>query len=321
MRVVVLVNRYVPEYNAGSEVTMHRLARALAGAGHEVEVVVTWHLSRHGYHLDGIPVHQVSERDADDRIVQLSPDVILTQYDEIARAAWLRAQYGIPWVQLIHKDDENSRAALRLSAALSVFNTHWIAETFADHPGRSLVVHPPVNADEHRTRPGNATTLVNLIPDKGVEVFYALADRFPGRAFLGVVGGYGRQDIRTDRPNLRIHPHGPAMREVWGQTRVVLMPSLHESYGLVAVEAMVSGIPVIAHPTPGLREALGPGGLFADRNDLDAWAAALAALDAADRYEAASRYALARAREITAENTAELAAFVSAVESVIEDRQ
>ncbi|MFB9904232.1 hypothetical protein [Allokutzneria oryzae] len=76
LRVVVLVNRYVPIYNAGSEVTMHRLARALVGAGHEVQVVITWHLSRNGYHLDGIRVHQVSERDADDRIVQLSPDVM-----------------------------------------------------------------------------------------------------------------------------------------------------------------------------------------------------------------------------------------------------
>jgi glycosyltransferase involved in cell wall biosynthesis len=104
------------------------------------------------------------------------------------------------------------------------------------------------------------------------------------------------------------------MREVWRRTRIVVMPSVSETYGLVAVEAMASGIPVIAHPTPGLRESLGAGGLFADRDDLDAWAAILDDLSHPHRFAAASRYARARSQELALEGAAQLAALVAAIE-------
>jgi hypothetical protein len=50
--------------------------------------------------------------------------------------------------------------------------------------------------------------------------------------------------------------HTADIREVFRKTRVVLMPSLYESYGRVAVEAACAGIPAIVHPTEGLLESL-----------------------------------------------------------------
>jgi hypothetical protein len=293
---------------------MARLNRALGDAGHEVQVIATWHQRRHGYVHDGISVHEVSEAEADERVAAASPNVILTHYDEIARAARLSARTGVPWAAVIHKDNADSADALAHGPHLAVFNTHHLAARFADHAGPWLVVHPPVSPTEHATTPGEAVTLVNLSADKGAGVFYALADRFPTRPFLGVIGGYGRQDLRADRANVRIHAHTPNMREVWRQTRIVVMPSVSETFGLVAVEAMASGIPVIAHPTPGLRESLGAGGLFADRADLDAWAALLDDLAAPDRFAAAATYARSRSHDLAIEGAAQLAAFVAAIE-------
>ncbi|MFE2879219.1 hypothetical protein ACFXG6_32815 [Streptomyces roseus] len=43
----------------------------------------------------------------------------------------------------------------------------------------------------------------------------------------------------------------------------------------VAVQAFSSGIPVIAHPTLGLIESLGSAGIYAYRDDLNAWLDAL----------------------------------------------
>ncbi len=79
--------------------------------------------------------------------------------------------------------------------------------------------------------------------------------------FLGVRGAYGRQVMPPPRlPNCEVLDSvtGKEMRtHVYGRSRVMLMPSLYESWGRVAVEALASGIPVIAHPTPGLVESLG----------------------------------------------------------------
>jgi glycosyltransferase involved in cell wall biosynthesis len=53
------------------------------------------------------------------------------------------------------------------------------------------------------------------------------------------------------------------------------MPSKEETWGRTAVEAMSSGIPVIAAPTPGLRECCGDAAIFCDRGDIDAWISAI----------------------------------------------
>src|SRR5690606_41582358 len=103
---------------------------------------------------------------------------------------------------------------------------------------------------------------------KGAETFYALAGRCPQTRFLGGKGGYGVQILPRGNnalPNVEIVEHLPPERmrdEVYARTRVLLMPSAYESWGRVGVEAMCSGIPVIAHLTAGLRESLGDAGAF-----------------------------------------------------------
>jgi glycosyltransferase involved in cell wall biosynthesis len=83
------------------------------------------------------------------------------------------------------------------------------------------------------------------------------------------------------------------------------MPSTYESWGRTAVEAMASGIPVIAAPTPGLVEALtsptlGECGLFADADDDDGWIAALKLLDSPKEWDRYSALARQRSAELAA---------------------
>jgi glycosyltransferase involved in cell wall biosynthesis len=161
-------------------------------------------------------------------------------------------------------------------------------------------VHPPVDAAEYATTPGECITLINLSEDKGASVFYRLAERLPDQRFLGVVGGYGKQVIE-EAPNVEVLPHVPADRirdDVYAQTRILLMPSAHESWGRTGIEAMSSGIPVIAHPTEGLQESLAGAGIFADRDDLDAWETAVRLLLDKRRWNGASRRAKKRATEL-----------------------
>src|SRR5262249_16718421 len=118
--------------------------------------------------------------------------------------------------------------------------------------------------------PGHSITLSNLWENKGPDTFYAMADAFPNEQFLGVRGGYADkdQDIRN-RPNVTIRDNVNDFRRVLRDTKIMLMPSHYESFGRVAIEAAASGIPTIASPTPGLKEALGPDGYYA--STLDEW--------------------------------------------------
>ncbi len=61
----------------------------------------------------------------------------------------------------------------------------------------------------------------------------------------------------------------------YAQARLLLMPSYYESFGLVALEAMAHGLPVIGYASGGLPELIGQGGMLAPRSDTDALAEAL----------------------------------------------
>ncbi len=59
-------------------------------------------------------------------------------------------------------------------------------------------------------------------------------------------------------PNLTIRPNTTDPRTFYAETRLLLMPSLwNESFGLVAAEAMLNGIPVLASNRGALPETIG----------------------------------------------------------------
>ncbi|MGW7350949.1 glycosyltransferase family 4 protein [Streptomyces sp. NPDC054784] len=326
-RIVARVHLMPPQHNAGAEHMLVSMLRPLVERGHDVEV---W-LSRYGqahevYEYRGIRVVPLEAR-LDFAGAVRRADVMLSHLECVPSTASLARGYGTPMVVVCHN---THRATFRDMAAgqtaLAVYNSQWMrAEAelfFAEYPksirpADALVVRPPVFADEYATKPGKAVTLINCNPEKGGYVLDSLARRMPDVQFLAVRGAYGEQ-ILPDLPNVEIveHVDGADMRErVYARTRVLLMPSSYESWGRAGVEALASGIPVVAHPTPGLCESLGEAGVFVDRNDIAGYEAVLRKLlgDPAE-YRLASKRARARSRELGP--AAELSAWCSAIENL-----
>lgn len=274
MNIGVLVHFYVPYRNAGSETMLHNMLLHLKKRGHNVKVFTTsMPEAPITYEVDGIPVVSTNMVYAQQFIGEGKPDVLITHHENTQRGARMRRLHGIPFVYVMHNDLPGSPELLDLQPDLVVFNTEWIAKKHRSRVPNSMVLNPPVFASDHWSgTTGNKITLVNLNKDKGGEIFYELASRMPEFEFLGVEGGHGPQIIHEDRHNVEIQRHTTNMRDdVWSKTRLLLMPSVYESYGMAGVEAMASGIPVIANPTPGLRESLGTAGTFIDRNDIHGW--------------------------------------------------
>ena len=108
----------------------------------------------------------------------------------------------------------------------------------------------------------------------------------------------------------RVHLPGYASDPLpfYAEADLFLLPSLWEGFGLVAVEAMAAGLPVLASEVPGLAEVVGRQGTCGQllpAGDAGAWQQALAALLAdPESLEPLRAPARARAEHFSIEKTA-----------------
>lgn len=219
-------------------------------------------------------------------------DVLVTHLDRTPQAMNLAEYLDVPLVHIVHNHEQLDFHGVR-KADLVVYNSAWLAAKVG-RPG--IIVRPPVWPEDYRVEPsGQCVTLINPNIAKGAHVFYELARRMPETRFLAVVGGYGLQ-IKKRLPNVTIVGPLRDMREAYRETRVLLMPSDYESWGRCAIEAAISGIPCLAHSTPGLTESLASGGNFVDCLEVDAWEKALEKL--LSKWASASKRAKARAAQL-----------------------
>ena len=159
-------------------------------------------------------------------------------------------------------------------------------------------------------------TLINCNDRKGGQMLIDLARRMPDRKFLGVIGQYGDQLIDNTLPNLTYHAHTSQIRDIYARTRIVIMPSVYESYGRVAVEAACAGIPVICNDTEGLTEALGELGLYAGL-DIEKYIENILALDEKKYYNELSLSLTRHGEELDKRNYVELDKFDEFLKGVV----
>lgn len=301
MRVVGIVHKWPPLHNAGAELMLETMFRDLVERGHEV-VVLLFDQDLAPYKLHGITVIKVKPR----YLEQFAAwsDVIFTHLDKTQLAVQAAQGAGRPLVHVVHNERQLAFHYVRPEdATLIVPNSEWLAAEL-DWPGAQVIVRPPVRVDDYEGIPTDPygrefVTLVNVTLEKGSTRFYDLARAFPKRKFLAVSGAYGLQDVRRVPFNVTVLNHTASIRdEVYARTRVLLMPSDYESWGRVAIEGACSGIPTIAHPTPGLTEALGSSGFLIDRADGSAWERVLVSLDDPRIYRERSEAALDRAADL-----------------------
>lgn len=306
--VLAVTPLYPPASRVGAWLATHRFLIHLTARGHAVTVITS--MGRDDYTVDGIRVEAGCRgRTAPSRLAATA-DVILSHAGDGGLGLRLAAEHDKPAVRMVHG---HGYAEIG-DADLAVFNSHSLREA-SGHAGNSIVCHPPTFPDEHRVeRAGSSITVVNCSEGKGIKTAWRIAEQMPDRAFLGVKGGYGHQIIPRAR-NFATIPTTQDMRTVWSQTRILLMPSNFETWGMVGIEAMASGIPVIAHPTPGLQESLGDAGIFVDRDDTDGWVAQLRRLEDPGEYADAS--AAARARSAELDPLDSLDRFADAIESLL----
>lgn len=266
-KVLWIIHNYPPYQNAGAEWMAKEINDYLGCHGHKIVIYaskITGYLNR-TFDYETL-INDWSE------IVIEECDVIITHLDESYRATEIAVKYGKPIIHILHHSFEIPKLREPIPDCHIVYNSEWI-QADRKYPHPSIVVRPPVNPDRFKDvqyNPDGYVTMVNCNVDKGIMVFQQIARSTPTKRFLAVKGHHGPQ-ITTNTRNITQWECQEDIREVLKQTSILLIPSIYESYGRIGIEALACGIPVIAADTPGLRESLGPVGMFASRNFLQSW--------------------------------------------------
>lgn len=174
-------------------------------------------------------------------------------------------------------------------------------------PGRVVVVPPGVDLDLWPAHPASS------VRQRPLRLLFVGGDfRRKGgplllQAFREALGGFCELDLVTQTPpaevppGVRIHrgltPNAPALRDLYAQADVFVLPSRGEGTPLAILEAMASGLPVIACAVGAVAEAVedGVSGFLIAPDDTAALVTRLSAL-AADRPRLQGMGAAARRR-------------------------
>jgi glycosyltransferase involved in cell wall biosynthesis len=313
MRILAIVHGYPKIHNAGAEWMLHSMLKHAVDNGHDCEVLLPIS-DLVPYTFEGVKVNRDTFSETRPKLQEA--DIVLTHLDRYGKVNNMCEFYRKPMVLIVHNSHKypgmNGRWDFKKYA---IYNSRFTAAAVKyDRP--SIIVHPPINTEDYKTKPGKLVTLVNLFEPKGGLVLQEIAREMPDVKFMGVRGGYGKQEVDNSIRNITYVDNTPDMKKIYGKSKIVLMPSSYESYGRVAIEALCSGIPVIAHPTPGLRESLDFAGIFADRKNISEWVAAIRKLEDPAEYKAASEKALERVKDIEKTKKIELREMLKFFEAI-----
>lgn len=318
-RALILTADYPPAVWSGIGSAVEWQARAMAGLGVEVCVIVAGEGGTRR-RTPGLTVLPLSPRR-----FPVDParfDLVHLHSLSLAELAFeLRRRFGLPVVYTLHglvsaELAEGPQAAFwtAVQARVLALADRVVVLSRADRsalltalpelaPRCSVVANgvPPAAPGTFDPRAparteGPVVFAGRFTRSKGVEV---LAEAVPKvlerrRVRFELAGGHG--DTAGRAAVRRLRSCGPAacrirgwlgrgeLERLFARARMVLVPSLYEPFGLVALEAMRTGAPVLAAAVGGLLEVVGPrasGGRLVASAAPDAWAAAV--VDLLDR--------------------------------------
>lgn len=301
MKILLSVHLYLPKHCAGGEVFLHNMAKYLITQGHQVRVLLheaSYHNIKHVYIYEGVEVFP-RLRNLEEHFFWA--DRVITHLGYTSWTVAIAHVFRKPVYFVVHNTHPYSCVQDANKPVGIIYNCHH-AKELLKYPQASIVLHPPVDWRhydmEMETINNPYITLINLNENKGGAILYQIARAMPDKQFMAVKGGYDPQ-ILEDLPNVHIVDNTPDIKSIYQFTRILIMPSEYESWGMCATEAMCNGIPVVCTPTFGLTENCGNAALYVkDRNNIQAWVKHIRHLDDKKFYLSRSILARERSREL-----------------------
>lgn len=238
----------------------------------------------------GYPVHVLPDfsQALHDFIDKFKPDIIWAQLEGAREVLELASAKNIQGLLYVH-DAEFDPVELIAMADLGchvVCSSGFLAKKVRQAIGREAhVIYPASELYFDTTSDSSGTiTMINPVRVKGVDTFFEIAKRLPSEKFLLLESWKLNKNTLaelkarlTEVPNVTFQQRVSDMRSVYGQTKLLLVPSVwEEGFGMVSIEAQSCCIPVIASARGGLPESVGDGGIIIeDYQNVKEWVEAI----------------------------------------------
>jgi glycosyltransferase involved in cell wall biosynthesis len=303
-----------PARPSGGNVYDLRLAAALRTRGRDVAVHETT-VDGLGGLLDGLPDGATAV--VDGLVGSAAPDALAGARDRLGLVMLVHLPIGLAVAGSTPQREAESRAIAAVDAVVctSRWTRDWLAEAYDVSADRLHVVVPAAEKSPlaEGSLAGDRLLSVGAItPVKGHDVLVdALSSLTDVRWTWSLVGASVDAEHATrlwkalweagldDRVTLAGALTGADLAAAYANADLLVLPSRHETYGIVASEALARGVPVLAADVGGVREALcgsSPGavpGLLVPGEDPAALAAALREWLSNDDLRARLRHAAA----------------------------
>jgi surfactin synthase thioesterase subunit/glycosyltransferase involved in cell wall biosynthesis len=210
-----------------------------------------------------------------------NPDHVLVSSEDLSHSLLREAHHSTPGrvVYLAHtpqffpfgpeswNPDPAAAALVRRCAGIVAIGHHMAGYIRRELGRDAAVIHPPIYGPISGNAPfplyenfdRGRILMINPCAVKGIDIFLEAAARMPRWEFAAVPGwGTTAEDRRAlERlPNIRLLPNAGSIDEILSEARILMMPSLwYEGFGLIVMEAMLRGIPVVSSDSGGLKEA------------------------------------------------------------------
>jgi len=237
------------------------------------------------------------------RILKNGYDLVHTHHNFSGSVARLLSHLeGVPVVNTEHRDHSSfsllqnivNAPTLRLAdrivsnSQVTQDSFRWYEQLLVNHD-QLEVVHNGVDIERIQKvisdtkYPEDDTfrvcTAARMVPVKNqsalVRAFDSVVDKHPNSDLIFLGGGPLRGELEqltsdlklTDNVQFRGEVSRERVYEVFAQSDVFAIPSNAEGFCVAAVEAMASGLPVVASDIPIFHEVVGDNGLFIDQTD------------------------------------------------------
>lgn len=311
---------------AGSERYTAHVHKYLVQKGHRVKYLVAKDIGElegsNFFTWEGAEVHvDTGDLNLVDSLYEWA-DVVWSHLNHTRRSIDYSRKHRKPLVNVQHNIDQfNYYRVKPHEVELVLYNTEWIRQKtekcFKSKQNHVLV--PPFSRAEFECSDDQKEFITHINTNEGKGILYSrhYAKELPEYKFLFQMGSYFVQWVPAGRaeefkhlkigmkevqypPNVTYQGLTSNMLDdVYRKTKILVCPSVIDTWGMMVAEAMASGIPVICHPDPGFLECGGKAGIFIDRKNSKAVCDMITKLmENEDFYAQKSQQSRDRAREI-----------------------